>query len=95
MATKLVLYFLHDRLWHVVETSGRRNSQVIHFVKTITWRVIGTLDTIMLSWYISGSLKLGLQLGGVEIITKMVLYYLHERIWYRIKWGTEPKAVEA
>jgi uncharacterized membrane protein len=54
-----------------------------HILKTITWRIIGTIDTIILSWIITGQWKLGLAIGGVEVITKMVLYYLHERAWYK------------
>jgi len=54
-----------------------------HILKTISWRVLGTLDTIILSWVITGSWKLGLSIGGVEVITKMVLYFLHERAWYK------------
>jgi uncharacterized membrane protein len=54
-----------------------------HILKTISWRVLGTLDTIILSWAITGSWKLGLSIGGVEVITKMVLYFLHERAWYK------------
>lgn len=54
-----------------------------HLLKTITWRVVGTLDTMLLSWIITGSWKWGLAIGGTEVITKMVLYYLHERVWYR------------
>lgn len=54
-----------------------------HILKTITWRIIGTLDTMILSWIITGSLKIGMAIGGVEVITKMVLYYLHERAWYK------------
>ena len=54
-----------------------------HILKTISWRVLGTLDTILLSWVITGSWKLGLSIGGVEVITKMVLYFLHERAWYK------------
>jgi len=54
-----------------------------HILKTISWRVLGTLDTIILSWIITGSWKLGLSIGGVEVITKMVLYFLHERAWYK------------
>jgi len=54
-----------------------------HIAKTITWRVIGTLDTILLSWFITGSLKWGVTIGGVELITKMILYFLHERAWYK------------
>ena len=54
-----------------------------HILKTITWRIIGTLDTMILSWIITGNWKWGVAIGGVELITKMVLYYLHERAWYR------------
>lgn len=54
-----------------------------HLLKTVTWRIIGTLDTMILSGFITGSWKLGLAIGGVEVFTKMILYYLHERIWYK------------
>jgi len=63
-----------------------------HALKTITWRIIGTLDTFLLSWLITGSLKIGATIGGIEIITKMVLYYFHERIWYSYsKYGINKK----
>ena len=59
-----------------------------HFLKTITWRIIGTLDTMVLSWIIKGNWKFGVAIGGVELITKMVLYYFHERAWYKFtKYG--------
>lgn len=59
-----------------------------HVAKTISWRIIGTLDTIILSGVITGSWELGLAIGGVEIVTKMVLYFLHERAWYKLsKFG--------
>jgi uncharacterized membrane protein len=59
-----------------------------HLLKTITWRIVGTIDTIVLSWIITGNFTLGLKIGGIEVITKMILYYLHERLWYKyIKLG--------
>ena len=59
-----------------------------HIAKTVSWRVIGTLDTIILSGIITGSWELGLAIGGVEVFTKMILYFFHERIWYKyIKFG--------
>lgn len=58
-----------------------------HLLKTITWRLIGTLDTMVVAWVISGDPLLGLSIGGVEVFTKMVLYYIHERIWYKSKFG--------
>jgi uncharacterized membrane protein len=61
-----------------------------HIAKTISWRVIGTLDTIALSGIITGSWSTGLVIGGVEVFTKMALYFLHERVWYRFsKFGLE------
>jgi len=54
-----------------------------HIAKTVSWRVIGTLDTMILSGIITGSWITGLTIGGVEVITKMVLYFLHERAWYK------------
>ena len=61
---------------------------LIHIIKTITWRVIGTIDTIIIAWIISGDPKTGLKIGGIELFTKMVLYYLHERFWFKfIKLG--------
>ena len=54
-----------------------------HILKTISWRVVGTIDTMLLSWFVTGSWKLGVTIGGIEVITKMVLYFLHERVWYK------------
>ena len=63
-----------------------------HFLKTITWRIVGTLDTFLLSWLITGSIKIGAAIGGIEVLTKMILYYFHERAWYRFsKFGIKKK----
>jgi len=56
-------------------------------LKTISWRVIGTVDTILISWIITGHIALALSIGSIELVTKMVLYFFHERIWNKIKWG--------
>jgi len=59
-----------------------------HIAKTITWRIVGTIDTILLSWLITGNLAVGLTIGGVEVMTKMILYFAHERVWYKwVKFG--------
>jgi|TARA_R110000796_G_scaffold176860_1_gene293735 Predicted membrane protein len=59
-----------------------------HFAKTLSWRVIGTIDTMILSSVITGSWELGLTIGGIEVVTKMILYFLHERLWYKyFKYG--------
>ena len=59
-----------------------------HLAKTVSWRIIGTIDTMVLSSLITGSWELGLTIGGIEVITKMFLYFLHERVWYKYsKYG--------
>ena len=63
-----------------------------HLAKTITWWVVGTIDTILLSWFITGNLTVGLTIGGIEVISKMILYFAHERVWYKwIKFGLVSK----
>jgi uncharacterized membrane protein len=56
-------------------------------VKALSWRILGTLDTIIISWVITGQIVMALSIGSVEVITKMILYFFHERIWNIIKWG--------
>ena len=59
-----------------------------HILKSVTWRIVGTLDTIIISGLITGSWEVGLAIGGIEVFSKMVLYYLHERAWYKFsKFG--------
>ena len=58
-----------------------------HILKAITWRAIGTLDTLLLGWMMSGSFRIGAAIGGFEIVTKTVLYYIHERLWYKAPFG--------
>ena len=58
-----------------------------HVAKTITWRILGTIDTMAIGWIITGNVLIGLKIGGVEMITKMILYFIHERLWYRSNIG--------
>lgn len=61
-----------------------------HIAKTLTWRLVGTIDTMVLGWVVTGNIKMGMAIGGFEVITKMILYFLHERMWYKhIKFGLD------
>jgi len=60
-----------------------------HLAKAITWRIVGTLDTMLLGWLISGDFKVGASIGLLELLTKMVLYYVHERAWYQSDFGVD------
>ena len=93
--SKMILYFVHERLWLKID---RRNHRVLykyrHIIKTISWRVIGTIDTTLLSWLITGDPIIGLQIGAVEMVTKMVLYYLHEKVWHKYDFGVQKNKYE-
>ena len=56
-------------------------------IKAVSWRITGTLDTILISYLITGRLTMALSIGGVELFTKIGLYYIHERVWSRLPLG--------
>ena len=94
--TKIGLYYLHERAWFKFNRDRLhwlrlRSSRRRHLAKTVTWRVVGTIDTMILAWIISGDPLVGLKVGGTEIVTKMTLYYFHEELWHRSKFGLLPK----
>jgi uncharacterized membrane protein len=63
-----------------------------HLLKTISWRILGTIDTFVLAWLVTGDYSMGLKIGGIEVITKMILYFFHERAWYNFsKFGVKNK----
>jgi uncharacterized membrane protein len=56
-------------------------------LKAVSWRTLGTLDTFAISWFMTGRLEIAGSIAGMEIITKVAWYYLHERIWAIVPWG--------
>jgi len=56
-------------------------------LKAVSWRTLGTLDTFAISWFMTGKVVIAGSIAGLEIITKIAWYYLHERIWAAISWG--------
>lgn len=97
VVTKMLLYYLHERLWINIRLGVNSNgdsSKQRHMIKTVTWRCIGTVDTMVISWLVSGDPMVGLQIGVVEVLTKMILYYFHERAWYQIDFGIRSRQKE-
>jgi len=78
--------FITDDLTRASSDSGTRS-----LVKAVSWRALGTLDTFLLSWLITGEVRLAAAIGGAEVFTKMFLYWLHERFWNNIRWGRKNK----
>jgi uncharacterized membrane protein len=88
--TKMILYYLHERAWFRINLSRDGiilESKKRHIAKTFTWRLVGTMDTMIIAWIISGNPLTGLKIGFAEVITKMLLYYFHERAWYKSNYG--------
>ena len=55
--------------------------------KAISWRITGTLDTFVISWIITGQVALAGGIAITEVVTKIILYWIHERLWEKIRWG--------
>ena len=71
------------------ETSRNSEKPLRSIVKSLSWRIVGTVDTIVISWFITGEVSTALSIGLVELITKMLLYFFHERLWNVVKWGKQ------
>ncbi|HEY5747908.1 MAG TPA: DUF2061 domain-containing protein [Chryseolinea sp.] len=100
--TKIFLYYLHERIWNTTSfgrTSDKKPSHLRSLLKGISWRAVGTLDTMFIAYFITGVPLDALKIGGFEVFTKVAFFYIHERIWSGIKWGrgvavVEPEKVE-
>jgi uncharacterized membrane protein len=68
--------------------SLRRDAHLRSLIKAVSWRVTGSMDTFVLSWIITGSTALAGSIATTEMITKIVIYYFHERAWMLVRWGT-------
>lgn len=68
-----------------------KQNHAISFFKGVSWRIVATGDTILLSYIYTGSIGSSLKIGFIEVFTKIILFYFHERVWLRIKWGTKIK----
>ena len=97
VATKMTIYYLHERLWsrlhwdrRVDEDGHHRDGPRRSATKTATWRLVASLDTMVLGLVFTGNLATAISIGGFEIATKLVLYFFHERAWARVRWGIIP-----
>ena len=71
----------------IVSSENVENEPKRSMVKTLTWRTIATTDTFLIAWLITGAPLIGASIASIEVLTKMVLYYAHERAWNRSDWG--------
>ena len=59
-------------------------------LKAMSWRATGTIDTIVISFLVTGKIKLAVSIGFIEVFTKIFLFYAHERIWNKVRLGRTP-----
>lgn len=95
--SKMLLYYAHERMWFRINLTKHGKileSKKRHLAKTISWRVIGSISTMLLAWFISGNPFAGIKIGSAEVVTKMLLYYFHERAWYKVSFGIDKRRSE-
>jgi uncharacterized membrane protein len=63
------------------------DTSVRSLAKAVSWRVTGTVDTFLISWLITGQVLLASGIALTEIMTKIFLFWIHERVWDRVNWG--------
>lgn len=61
-----------------------KDSNAKSLLKAVSWRIVGTIDTIVISYLITGQLVMAVSIGSVEVVSKIFLYYLHERVWENV-----------
>ena len=62
-------------------------SRTRSLLKGITWRILATLTTMIIAWFITGDVSAALSIGFIEVFAKLAIYYLHERAWAHIGIG--------
>lgn len=86
---KMVLYYYHERIWYT--TKIKIKSSLRHLSKTITWRIIASLTTFGLAFFIFNDDPEAMQKASgialAETFIKMAIYYVHERAWHTSKFG--------
>lgn len=68
----------------VLKVSDRADKPIKSIMKSVSWRLVGTLDTMVISYFITGKVTIAVSIGSIEVFTKTVLYYFHERLWAHI-----------
>ncbi len=82
VATKVALFYLHERAWNRVRWGrGRADAHRRSVAKAASWRSLATVDTFLVSWLITGRAATAGGIAATEVLTKVVLFYLHERGW--------------
>jgi uncharacterized membrane protein len=61
-----------------------QESHMRSILKGLTWRIVASLTTITIAWWVTGQVAVAFQIGLVEFVAKIGIYYVHERLWLQI-----------
>jgi uncharacterized membrane protein len=102
--SKIFLFWAHERIWMrtrigTIKQFSGENKMVSEahfrsFLKGTTWRLVGSADTFAISFFVNRSsvhaLQIAFFISATEVITKIFLYWIHERLWIKANWGRQP-----
>jgi uncharacterized membrane protein len=65
------------------------------FIKAVSWRILGSIDTFVISYIVTGKLVFAASIASIETVTKVCLFYGHERVWAAVPWGRADRVVQS
>ena len=71
-----------------LELTDYRESRLRSLLKGLSWRFVATGTTILISWILTGDIEIAMSIGGTEFVAKLLLFYLHERVWQYLPRGS-------
>ena len=69
---------------------ARAESRARSFAKGLTWRAVATLTTMAIVWVVTSDIQIAVEIGAIEVVAKVAVYYAHERAWLHIPFGRAP-----
>jgi uncharacterized membrane protein len=97
---KIFIYFIHERAWNYVKWGKRvfdldktktEDTKKRSISKAVTWSILGAFITIAIAYILTVPIKTAISIGIIEIFTRLIIYFLHERVWNKVIWGKEKK----
>jgi len=86
--TKVAFFYLHERAWTLLRWGrGQDDAPRRSAAKAASWRSLATVDTFFISWLITGRAATAGGIAATEVLTKVLLFYLHERGWNALLRG--------
>jgi len=72
----------------MTEDKRGKETHLRSILKAFTWRIVASTTTITIAYFITGEISAALTIGGIEFFAKMLIYYMHERAWQQVPFGT-------